>query len=52
MDEAIVTPVALLGTQVVAGVSDCILAQVTPAPDADPLWKLIYIYVDLRGTSG
>ena len=46
------TPVALLGTQVVAGKNYCILCQVTPVvPDAVPAWALVYIYADLKGNA-
>lgn len=45
-------PVALLSTQVVAGMNYCILCQVTPvAPDATPTWALVYIYADLEGNA-
>ena len=44
------TPVALLSTQVVAGMNYCILCQITPVvPDATPTWALVYIYADLQG---
>jgi len=46
-------PVALLSTQVVAGMNYCILCQVTPAAaDAVPAWALVYIYADLQGNAG
>ena len=46
------TPVALLSTQVVAGMNYCILCQVTPVtPDAAPAWALVYIYADLEGNA-
>ena len=46
------TPVALLSTQVVAGMNYCILCQITPvAPDAAPTWALVYIYADLQGNA-
>ena len=45
-------PVALLGTQLVAGSNYCILCQVTPVvPDAKPAWALVYIYADLQGNA-
>ena len=45
-------PVALLGTQVVAGINYCILCQITPVvPDAVPSWALVYIYADLEGNA-
>jgi len=45
-------PVALLSTQVVAGMNYCILCQVTPVtPDATPTWALVYIYADLEGNA-
>ena len=46
------TPVALLATQVVAGINYCILCQVTPVvPDPVPTWALVYIYADLEGNA-
>ncbi len=46
------TPVALLSTQVVAGMNYCILCQITPVvPDATPTWALVYIYADLQGNA-
>ena len=46
------TPVALLSTQVVAGINYCILCQITPvAPNAEPGWTLVYIYADLEGNA-
>lgn len=46
------TPVALMSTQVVAGMNYCILCQITPVvPDATPTWALVYIYADLEGNA-
>ena len=46
------TPVALLSTQLVAGMNYCILCQITPVvPDAMPTWALAYIYADLQGNA-
>ena len=46
------TPVALLSTQVVAGMNYCILCQITPVvPDGNPSWALVYIYADLQGNA-
>lgn len=46
------TPVALLSTQVVAGMNYCILCQITPVvPDAAANWALVYIYADLEGNA-
>lgn len=43
-------PIALLGTQVVAGTNYCFLAKATVVyPDALPTCKLVYIYADLEG---
>lgn len=43
-------PVALLSTQVVAGMNYCILCRVTPViPDAKPHYALVYVYADLQG---
>ena len=45
-------PVALLSTQVVAGMNYCILCQITPVtPNATPAWALVYIYADLQGNA-
>ena len=45
-------PVALMSTQLVAGMNYCILCQVTPiAPSAAPTWTLVYIYADLQGNA-
>jgi len=44
------TPVALLGTQVVAGMNYCFLAQGTVVyPDAAPKFMIVYLYEDLSG---
>ena len=44
------TPVAYLGSQVVAGTNHCILAQAQVVyPDAQPYYVLIYLYQDLQG---
>jgi len=46
------TPVALMSTQVVAGMNYCILCQIVPVvPDAAPTWALVYIYADLEGNA-
>lgn len=46
------TPVALLGTQVVAGINYCILCQVKPVvPDAVPAWALVYVYAGVDGSA-
>ena len=43
-------PIALLGTQVVAGTNYCFLAQTTPVvPDANPVYTLVFLYQDLEG---
>jgi predicted small lipoprotein YifL len=42
-------PVALLGTQVVAGMNYCFLCEATVvAPEAKPYYSLIYVYADLQ----
>ena len=52
MDGAVYGPVALLGTQVVAGINYCFLCQITPVvPDPKPVWALVYIYADLEGNA-
>ena len=44
------TPVALLGTQVVAGTNYCFLSQGTVIyPGSTPMYKLVYLYQDLSG---
>ena len=46
------TPVALLSTQVVAGMNYCILCQIAPVvPNPVPSWALVYIYADLEGNA-
>ena len=46
------TPVAYLGTQLVAGTNHCILCQATVVyPGAEPYYALVYIYEDLRGSA-
>ncbi|MBR7040542.1 MAG: hypothetical protein IKI24_01730 [Clostridia bacterium] len=43
-------PVAYLGSQIVAGTNHCFLAQATVvAPDAQPAYKLVYLYENLEG---
>lgn len=45
-------PVALLSTQVVAGMNYCILCQIAPVVlDAATSWALVYIYADLEGNA-
>ena len=52
MDGATYTPVALMASQVVAGMNYCILCQITPVvPDGKPAWALVYIYADLQGNA-
>ena len=52
LDGAEYTPVALLATQLVAGMNYCILCQITPVvPDPEPTWSLVYIYADLEGNA-
>ncbi len=44
------TPLALMGTQVVAGTNYCFLARgVEVYPNAQPAYYLIYLYKDLEG---
>ncbi|MGN0971992.1 MAG: hypothetical protein ACI4OY_08550 [Aristaeellaceae bacterium] len=43
-------PVAYLGSQVVAGLNHCYLCRATVVyPDAQPSWKLVYVYEPLEG---
>lgn len=52
LDGAEYTPVALLSTQLVAGMNYCILCQITPVvPNAEASWALVYIYADLEGNA-
>jgi len=52
LDGAEYTPVALLSTQLVAGMNYCILCQITPVvPNPEPSWALVYIYADLKGNA-
>ncbi len=45
------TPVAYLGSQVVAGTNHCFLCQGTVVyPDAEPSWYLVYLYEALDGS--
>ncbi len=47
-----VTPMALLGTQVVAGVNYAILCRVTPVvPDAVSSTQVVTVYADLQGNA-
>ena len=46
------TPVAYLGTQLVAGSNHCILCQAAAVyPGAQPYYVLVYIYEDLSGNA-
>ena len=52
LDGAVYTPVALLSTQLVAGMNYCILCQIMPVvPNSDASWALMYIYADLEGNA-
>ena len=45
-------PIALLGTQLVAGTNYCLLCRMTiVVPDATPGYTLMYIYEDLDGNA-
>lgn len=45
---AIYNPIAVVSSQVVAGMNYCILCEVTPVvPDAVSTYSLVYLYVDL-----
>ncbi len=45
-------PVAVLGTQVVAGINYCILCKLTPVvPDAVPHYAFVYVWQKLDGTA-
>ena len=52
MDRAEYVPVALMATQIVAGVNYCILCQIVPVePKAEASWALVYIYADPQGNA-
>lgn len=45
-------PIALIGSQVVAGTNYCILCKTTPVyPNAESSYVLLYIYADLAGNA-
>ncbi|MBO5558184.1 hypothetical protein [Ruminococcus sp.] len=45
-------PIALLGTQIVAGKNYCILCRITPVTlDPKPTMKLVYVYEDTEGNA-
>ena len=45
-----IEPVALLATQVVAGVNYCLLCRVTPVvPDPVAHWTLVWVYAGVNG---
>ena len=46
------TPIAYVGTQIVAGRNHCILCTVAPVvPDAEKTYALVYVYEDLDGNA-
>ena len=48
--EEAIAPVAVLGTQVVAGQNICVLCRITPdAEETIPYYALVYIYKNLEG---
>ena len=52
LDGVAYEPIALLGTQVVAGMNYCILCRAWPAtPDAQVGFVLAYVYADLEGNA-
>ena len=49
---SLLEPVAVLGTQVVAGINYCILCRSTAVvPDAVPSYVLVYLYEGVDGTT-
>lgn len=45
-------PVALLGTQIVAGTNYCLLCRIIPVvPEPAGHYALVYLYVDLQGNA-
>ena len=52
IDGNAIEPIAVLGTQVVAGKNTCILCRITPAvPDAVSYYAMIYVYEDATGNA-
>ena len=50
IDGNAIEPIAVLGTQLVAGKNTCILCRITPAvPDAVSYFAVIYVYEDPTG---
>lgn len=50
LDGVVYEPVAYLGSQVVAGMNHAYLCRATVVyPDAQPAWKLVYVYEPLEG---
>ena len=50
IDGEAIKPIAVLGTQIVAGTNTCVLCRITPSvTEAVPYYVLIYIYEDLQG---
>ncbi len=46
------TPLACVGTQLVAGMNYCVLCEaVTVVPDAEPFYALVFLYADLEGNA-
>ena len=52
LDGAEYTPVAYIGSQVVAGTNHCLLCKITPVvPDPVSSYAIVYIYEDLEGNA-
>ncbi len=52
MDGANYNSIALISSQVVAGMNYCILCEITPVyPDAESHYALVYVYADLDGNA-
>ena len=50
LEGCVYKPIALLGTQVVAGTNYCFLCETTVvAPDAQPSYALVYVFDGLEG---
>ena len=50
LEGCVYKPIALLGTQVVAGTNSCFLCETTVVmPDAQPSYALVYVFNGLEG---
>ena len=50
LEDCVYKPIALLGTQIVAGTNYCFLCETTVVvPDAQPSYALVYVFDGLEG---